>query len=109
LFLASFSAQLKDPSEFNDEMRHKLNQMLKLSEDDNALKFPVHLSHAIWRNRPLEQGIRLSLKSDSLQERAHSVGKKVIEAMPKFLRYGDDTRMLKDVEQLLRNWPHASA
>jgi len=109
LFLASFSAQLKDPSEFDDEMRHKLNQMLELSSDDNALKLPVHLSHAIWRNRPFELGVRLSLKNESVQERAHLLGKKVMEAMPKWLRYGDDKRMLGDLEQLLRNWSHVGA
>jgi hypothetical protein len=106
MFLASFSAQLKDPKEMNGELLHKLNVLLSLSVDDNALKLPVHLSHAIWRNRPLEPGVRLSLKAESLQDRAYSISRKVVAAMPSWLRYGDDASMSKDVVDLLHNWKH---
>jgi hypothetical protein len=109
LFLASFSAQLKDPKEINSEMLRKLNQMLELSSDDAALKLPMQLSHAIWRNRPLEPGLRLSLRTQTLPGAASSIGLKVIKAMPKWMRYGDDKRMQTDVEQLLRNWQRVGA
>jgi hypothetical protein len=103
MFLASFSAQLKDPKEINRELLHKLNKVLSLSADDNALKFPVHLSHAIWRNRPLEPGVKLSLKTEAVRDRAHAVARKVIAAMPEWLRYDDEAKMSEDVENLLQN------
>lgn len=109
LFLASFSAQLRDPKEFDSELLHKLNAMFELSSDDAALKLPVQISHAIWRNRPLEPGLRLTLRTESMQGRATALGKKVIEAMPSWMRYGDDKRMLKDTEQLLSNWQQLGA
>jgi hypothetical protein len=109
LFLASFSGQLKDPGEFSDETLHKLNKMLDLSTDDAALRLPVHLSHAIWRNRPLEAGLRLSLKADHAQEGVHALSTKVLEAMPKWLRYGDEPRMRREIEKLLCNWQHVGA
>lgn len=109
LFLASFSAQLRDPREYDQEMLHKLNQMFELSSDDAALKLPVHLSHAIWRNRPLEPGLRLTLRSECIQGRASTIATKVVKAMPRWLRYGDDKRMLTEITQLLRNWQPAGA
>ncbi len=108
VFLASFSAQLKETNEMSGELLHKLNKMFALSADDNALKFPVHLSHVIWRNRPLEPGVRLSITTEVLHGRAHAVARKVIAAMPTCLRY-DEARMSTDVESLLRNWQHVGA
>lgn len=106
MFLASFAAQLKEPKEMSGELLHKLNKVLSLSADDNALKFPVHLSHAIWRNRPLEAGVKQSLKTSDIRPRAQAVARKVIAAMPACLRYGDEAEMSQDVENLLRNWQH---
>jgi hypothetical protein len=106
MFLASFSGQLKDPTEMSNELLHKLNKVLSLSVDDAALRFPVHLSHAIWRNRPLEPGVKQSLKMEGIHDRAHAVSRKIIAAMPSWLRYGDEAEMSKDVEDLLRNWQH---
>lgn len=108
LFLASFSAQLRDPSEYDKEVLHKLNQMFALASDDAALKLPVHLSHAIWRNRPLEPGLRLTLRAGDIRPRAKVISTKILEAMPRWMRY-DDKRMLKDVEQLLSDWQQAGA
>jgi hypothetical protein len=107
MFLASFGAQLKDPKEMSNELLHKLNQVLSLSPDDNALKFPVHLSHAIWRNRPLEPGVKQSFKAEGIQDRAHGIARKVVAAMPSWLHYGDEAKREKDVVDLLRNWQHA--
>jgi hypothetical protein len=109
LFLASFSAQLKAPQEFNREMLHKLNKMLDLSADDAALKFPIHISGAIWRNRPFEAGTRIDTRTLQDQTDVRGLGMRIVSAMPKWLRYGDDGRMLGDVERLLRNWQHVGA
>jgi hypothetical protein len=109
LFLASFSAQLKAPQEFNREMLHKLNKMLDLSADDAALKFPIHISGAIWRNRPFEAGARIDTRTLQDQTDVRGLGMRIVSAMPKWLRYGDDGRMLCDVERLLRNWQHVGA
>jgi hypothetical protein len=106
LFVASFSAQLKEPSALNDEMLHKLNSMLELATDDAALKLPIHLSQVIWRNRPLEPGVRVSLRTEALQSRAAALGKKVMEAMPSWMRYEDESKMQSDIEKLL-HWQHA--
>jgi hypothetical protein len=109
LFLASFSAQLKAPQEFNGEMLHKLNKMLELSTDDAALKFPIHISHAIWRNRPLELGVRIDSKALPDQTEVRGIGLRIVSAMPKWLRYGDECKMLHDVERLLHNWQQVGA
>jgi hypothetical protein len=106
LFVASFSAQLKDPGTLNGEMVSKLNSMLELASDDAALKFPIHLSQVIWRNRPLEPGLRVSLRNGSLHSRASSLGKKIMDAMPSWMQYGDESKMQSDIEQLLR-WQRA--
>lgn len=109
IFLASFSAQLKDPKEMSNELLHKLNKVLELSADDAALKFPVHLSHAIWRNRPLEPGVKQTLRANDFRPRAAqaitALSAKIIAAMPSCLRYDED-KMSEDVQKLIRNWQH---
>lgn len=105
MFLASLSAHLKETNQMSGEMLRKINELFGLSVDDNALKFPVHLSHAIWRNRPLEPGVRQSLGAEDIRPRVHAMARKVIDAMPQCLRY-DEPRMERDVESLLRNWQH---
>jgi hypothetical protein len=109
LFLASFSAQLKAPQEFNREMLHKLNKMLDLSADDAALKFPIHISRAIWRNRPFDTGVRFDARALQEQTDVRGFGMRIVSAMPKWLRYGDDSKMVCDVERLLRNWQQVGA
>jgi hypothetical protein len=58
LFLASFFASVKDEKEpsFDDPALQKLNQLMRLSNTDSALKLPVHLSRVIWRGRTFNEG-----------------------------------------------------
>lgn len=109
MFLASFSAHLKETNEMSGELLHKLNKMFELSVDDNALKLPVHLSRAIWRNRPLEAGVKQTLRVDDIRPRStpaiSAIANKIIAAMPACLRY-DEAKMSEDVTKLIRNWQH---
>lgn len=108
MFLASFSAHLKETNQMSGEALRKINELFKLSADDNALKFPVHLSHAIWRNRPLEPGVRQSITSEDIRPRAQALASKVIAAMPQCLRY-NEAKMSQDVVDLLSNWQRVGA
>ncbi|MDR3392330.1 MAG: hypothetical protein P4L77_11410 [Sulfuriferula sp.] len=104
LFLASFFASVKDEKEpsFDDPALQKLNQLMRLSNTDSALKLPVHLSRVIWRGRtfneicgdPMLEG---QLTPDRLDGAAHSI----ISFMPKWLQYGRPEDIEKDVKQLL--------
>jgi hypothetical protein len=112
MFLASLSAHLKETNQMSTESLRKINELFSLSADDNALKFPVHLSHAIWRNRPLEPGVRQSLTSEDKLPKAGpaiaAIARKVIDAMPACLRY-DEPKMESDVVDLLRNLQQVGA
>jgi hypothetical protein len=111
MFLASLSAHLKETNQMSKESLRKINALFGLSADDNALKFPVHLSHAIWRNRPLEPGVRQSFTASDIRPRGapiSAIARKVIDAMPQCLRY-DEPKMEKDVVDLLQNWQQVGA
>ncbi len=104
LFLASLSAQLKAPQEINGEMLHKLNKILELSSDDAALRFPVYISRAIWRNRPLDLGVEVNIKTLHEPRDVRGLGARVVSVMPQWMRYDDEGKMAQDVGQLLHNW-----
>lgn len=104
LFLASFFARVKPEKEpsFSTPVLAKLNTLMELSNRDTALKLPVHLSHAIWRGKSLDEicGDKI-LDGEVTTERLEHATQSIITQMPKWLRYGRPSDIEKDVRQLL--------
>lgn len=108
VFLASFSARMKNQAStpFDHETVHKLNQLMTLCSTEEAIQFPVILNKVIWRGRTVfeivaDQQILSSYPFD--KERLQQLASRVLEAMPKWLRYGTDDTIRGDVEKLLTN------
>lgn len=103
IFLASFSARIKDPNTFDSETLHKLNQVMALASKEEAINLPVHLSRAIWRGRTIHDIADKEVLSSSTftKERLQQLADRVLEAMPPWLRYGPDNVIRDDVARLL--------
>lgn len=104
LFLASFFARVKaekDPA-FSSPVLSKLNTLMELSNRESALKLPVHLSHAIWHGKSLDEicGDQI-LEGEVNTERLEQATSSIIKQMPNWLRYGRRGDIEKDVRQLL--------
>jgi hypothetical protein len=102
IFLASFSARVKDEQVFDDPTLEKLNELMKLGADDAALKLPIHLSKVIWRGKTIEDicgdtVLRSQLTPDTLD----AAVERIVSAMPAWLRYGRQGDVQKDLKKLL--------
>jgi hypothetical protein len=102
IFLASFFAQLKDDSLGVDkETLVKLNKAMDLVKREESLGLPVQLNRAIWHGVNSKE-----LRLDDLHEQALTPAKlrlvcnKVLESMPAWLRYGDETVIREDLVKL---------
>lgn len=105
IFLASFSARIKDQTSFDSDTVHKLNQVMALASEERAIQLPVHLSKVIWQGRTIHDIAECEVLSSSTftKERLHQLSTRVLEAMPKWLRYGPEDHMRDDLVKLLDN------
>jgi hypothetical protein len=106
MFLASFFARAKEgqqgPAPYDDPMLEKLNKLMGLSNNDAALKLPVHLSKAIWHGKTLSEIVDVSVLEEQITpDLIDRAAKQIIAAMPRWLRYGRPEDIEKDVKQLL--------
>lgn len=102
IFLTSFFARVKDGEESVDmETLVKLNKAMSLVKRDDALGLAVQLNRAIWHGMSSKE-----LCLDDLYQRELSparlrlVCNKVMEAMPSWLRYSDESTIRSDLVQL---------
>jgi hypothetical protein len=89
IFVAAIAGRLEQTDTLSSETLAKLNAVLKLSPDDNALKFPVYLSEVIWRGKPLENLSTLEDIGTDIVKWAH-------ETVPFWLTYGRASDMVSD-------------
>jgi hypothetical protein len=89
IFVAAIAGRLENTDTLSSETLAKLNAVLKLSPDDNALKFPVYLSEIIWRGKPLENLASLEDVGTDIVKWAH-------ETVPFWLAYGRASDMVSD-------------
>jgi hypothetical protein len=102
LFLASFSARVKGEPNFDSETLRKLNHLMALSATDEALKLPVHLSRAIWQGKTMPEICGENVLEGQLTpDRIERVTTNIVSFMPKWLRYGRQEDIERDVKQLL--------
>lgn len=108
MFLASLSARVKDVEEkqkepaFDDATLQKLNQLMALSANDEALKLPVHLSRVIWRGKTLADICGEDLPTKQLTpDRVESISQTIVSGMPSYLKYDKAEEMVGQVKKLL--------
>lgn len=101
IFLASFSARLKNCTSLNKETVHRLNQLMVLATEESAIQLPVQLSKAIWKDSNLDMPGQVCLADTDLsKDTIQKITEQVLRQTPSWLRYGDEKQ---DVEKLLNN------
>jgi hypothetical protein len=104
IFLASFSARLKGSNNFDSATLKKLNEAMALASSDSSIKLPVHLSRAIWDGKTVfdicDENV-CSAPFDTAHVRL--LAQRVIDAMPSWLRYGEEAVIKEDISKLLDN------
>lgn len=99
--LASLGARFEGTTAFDDASLKKLNTIMALGHSDQALKLPVFLSSVIWDGRV--QKIDLAPEAPFMvsPEAIEQMTTHCAQATPKWLRYGEDGQIQRDVEKLL--------
>lgn len=104
IFLASFSARLKGSNNFDNATLKKLNEVMALASSDSSIKLPVHLSRAIWNGKTVldicDENVCIAPYGNT---HVRMLAQRVINVMPAWLRYGDESVIKEDVSKLLDN------
>lgn len=101
VLLSTLAANIVDIKYGDDEIIHKLNDLLLLCNDDNALKLPITLSKVIWKHDDTGELSNIYYRYNNSTFIVKDVITKIISKIPKWLMY-DNTDIVKiDIEELL--------
>lgn len=101
ILFASLSARLcDDKTKFNSATLHKLNAVMALSNEDQALALPVHLSRVIWKK---DSGNVVLYPTQMDTKPTEDVINAILNEIPSWLKYGNRKGMREDLVQLMRN------
>lgn len=104
VFLVSLASRLNAAERFDEETRHKLNQVLQLAAGDGALVLPYELREVIWHGKTGKEIFQVDPKSPQLSsDEILQMAKSAIDSMPSWLRYGDSEEINQDIARLLQN------
>lgn len=98
ILFASLSARIcDDKTKFNSATLHKLNSVMALSSEDQALALPVQLSKVIWKKD--SGNVLLYPTKDAAA--AEGVVDKIMSEIPGWLKYSNKKGMREDLQRLL--------
>lgn len=101
VFLASFFASMKEGGDVDVETLAKLNRAMSLAKRDDSLGLAVQLNRAIWNGRSSKELCLDGLNQQSMTPaRLRLICTNVIQAMPDWLRYGDESVIREDLVKL---------
>lgn len=109
IFLASLTAFIKDIHEPDAVMLAKINEMFSLSENNEALKFPMRVSPRIWGEFDLSDLHRIGVKENLsevcnqrlVMSQKRMIARHVMKNTPMWLRYHSNRVMVDEVVKLL--------
>lgn len=99
ILLASLTAWLSSKTGFDQKTCHKLNTMMQLCSDDNALEFPMLLNKVIWKGD--SGNIQLSPEHNNID--LNNTVTRLVTQVPCWLRYSDTATIKKDISHILEN------
>jgi hypothetical protein len=113
IFISSFLAHIHKCRKSDDALISKLNELLELSGDKNALVLPMQLHDKIWSDVKLDQilnnkSVRLSsfdeiASYEFLSTKLRIVSEEIVEATPAWLKYSSKTKMRSDLITLFKS------
>ncbi len=100
ILFASLSAKFcGDKTKFNSATLHKLNNVMALSSNDQALALPVHLSKVIWQG---DSDREVLYPTATNPEPEDELVNKIINSIPEWLRYSNKKGLREDLVLLLK-------
>ena len=107
VLLSSLAAAIEGRDHFDRATIDKLNRVLALAHEPNAVQIPALLSKTIWQGRITRELLSGNAVQDEPNaDRLARIVETVISSIPSWLRYGDDTQLKKDISQLLEVSAH---
>lgn len=101
ILFSSLTAVLRQDDELDKQTLEKLNLVMGLSSDVEAMKFPVYIRSAIWKGgAPILIPAELFAKNPS-ELTVQTVLSELISKVPRSLRFGTDAEMKSDFERYL--------
>ena len=100
ILLTSLYRLISNQPVMKKESLHKLNEVMKLSQEDDSLMFPAHLSSVIWRDGKAQKVI-----CDSSGQCELALAEKIVDMIPNCLKYSTATQMLEGIKRLLELQP----
>jgi hypothetical protein len=108
IFLTCVFAYVSDIDTPTDETIRKLNEILNLANDDDAIKLPIVIRHAIWKTleEPIQfdDGSKYINVKDIVREKKPSIFdqflKVLIKRAPSWMVYGSDKTLENDLRVL---------
>jgi hypothetical protein len=93
ILFASLSARMCNTTRFDKSTLSKLNQVMLLGSDDNALTLPVQLSKVIWKG---DAGVQVHYPEPQAVDPEEAISR-VFEAIPQWLRYAQPETIRADL------------
>jgi hypothetical protein len=113
IFLSSALGLIENINNPDNEMLIKLNKVLRLAHDKNAIKFPMAIHSWLWKRRINDQFITVDGKQilyrdliDSANAEAidfSKVAKSLIDIAPPWTVYSRLPTIAKDLEVMFKN------
>lgn len=104
ILFTSIVAKAKGTRDLDLVTLRKLNNLMDLAGEENAMKWPASLSKAIWDGKTSVDAIALLSNGDSIPE--STIGDLVLqikECVPRWLRYGRDGDLDADLQKLFQH------
>ena len=113
ILLTTLYVQLVEKGVFHEETLDKLNRVLCLANDSEALTLPCCISCRVWDSKELEEiTASLHVGSEGISclayKEARRVSDEILSLSPYCLRYGDRDTMTRDVVNLFYCQPVAA-
>jgi hypothetical protein len=104
VFISSLTARFNGSNAVDKETMHKLNQMMKLCANEKAMELPILLGNVIWQGKTSSELCNGDVcKTEITTSNVKDMVTSIITVMPKWMKYGENGQIEKDVEQFLLN------
>ena len=114
IFLSSVLGLLENIQTPDKEMMSKLNEILKLAHNNDAIAFPMYIRSFLWRNCDVETCLSVDGRQVPLTELSGSrmttanylaLARYLINSAPKWMVYGSEQAVAQDLEILFKSVP----
>lgn len=104
-FIVTVYLNLSNIHEFRRDTFSKLNELLSLADDINALRLPALFYRTLWQPADLSSYVNTLHSSSVEEEQIKAICRSVIRITPKWMKYGRTDDMLNDLRGVFQLLP----